>query len=83
MEATGGDDNNYDVRKSADEQLSEATRNQRQRPGAIGNLITLKNLRNSLAHGTRSDADTVRDLIREESRLADWLEKSFAILLPR
>lgn len=83
VEATGGNDNNYEVRKSADEQLSEATRNQRQRHGAIGNLITLKNLRNSLAHGTRSDSDTVRELIREESRLADWLEKSFAILLPR
>ncbi|MDP2793423.1 MAG: TIGR02221 family CRISPR-associated protein [Sulfurisoma sp.] len=83
IEATGGDDDSYDVRKSADEQLADATRSQRQRPGETGNFMTLKNLRNSLAHGTRSDSGTVRDLIRDEGRLAEWLEKSFAELLPK
>lgn len=69
--------------ESADEQLGRATQEHRMRPGEIGNFITLKNLRNSLAHGTRSEADTVRDLIRDENRLAEWLEKSFAKLLPK
>lgn len=83
VEATGGDDNNRTFRESADARLVEATKVNAQRPGEIGNFITLKNLRNSLAHGTRSDSSTVRDLIRDESRLAEWLEKSFAKLLPK
>jgi CRISPR-associated Csx2 family protein len=83
VEATGGDDDSFKVRESADAQLGDATKRNGLRPGEVGNFITLKNLRNSLAHGTRSDAGTVRDLIRDESRLAEWLEKSFSVLLPK
>ncbi len=81
VERTGGNDDDFNVRESADKILYEAARGQFGR-GDHGNFKQLKDLRNELAHGVRADSKA-KDLINDEKRLSNWLKEVFSELLPK
>lgn len=81
VEKTGGNDDDFKVRESADAILYGAAKGQFGR-GEHGSFKQLKDLRNELAHGVRADSKT-KDLINDEKRLAGWLQDVFAELLPK
>ncbi len=82
VEKTGGDDNNFDLRHSADETLFEIAKRE-YKGGKHNEFWLLKNLRNTLAHGTRSDSSEVSALTADETRLSTWLKSAFEKLLPK
>ncbi len=86
--AKGADANDYDtVRKAAERELEQQTREGRLAPKDPGNFITLKNLRNALSHGLRAKVDAggffvqqtaafIDGLLADEARLKGWLEQA-------
>ncbi|WP_374488956.1 TIGR02221 family CRISPR-associated protein [Zoogloea sp.] len=84
VERTKGDINSYSERDAANTVLEQHTKAQKYSIPDAANFITLKNLRNQLAHGVRASvgssnpyaqqaAQYIANLAGDESRLRQWL----------